>query len=256
MIAWIKQFILTWRFSSHDEPIQPRGPRWQLIMELALVCFFLLLYIWEPAEWLVGKHDWELARVIVRATAIAVGAICLIGSMVRLRENVTQLGLTRQAISSGWRPILIFTGISLALLAIGGVLVFDPMDTTKLGVWLARYVPAMMFQQLALQWFLNNRVFYLARGDERRRRIVAVTVSCGLFVLMHAPNPVLMGSVAWAGWYWCRHFREHRNIVALMVSHTLLGVASMMLMGETWLIHLRVGWPVITWLQRHPEWPM
>lgn len=232
-------------------PTQPRGRRWRLVLELVLVVVFVLVHIWEPAEWLAGVDY----RNYSRGPALVVIAICLVGSMWRLRESRAQLGLTLSSLAGGWRAMGVFTVVSLVLVVAGGLLLGDPIDMTKRGTWLAKYLPTMMFQQVVLQWFFCNRLYYLARGEEAGRRNRAAWWAMTVFVLLHAPNVTLMLGVAWAGWFWCRHFREYRNLAAVMASHAVLGVATMALLGKAAMLNLRVGWPAVVYLQSKGVWP-
>lgn len=232
-------------------PPQPQGRRWRLVLEITLVVVFVLVHIWEPAEWTFGAAY----RNFTRGPAIVVIAVCLVGSMWRLRESRAQLGLTRDSFRGGWRSMAVFTAISLFFVVASGFWLGDPMRMAERTTWLAKYVPTMMFQQLVLQWFFCNRLYYLARGGEARRRNRAALGAAGIFVLLHAPNAALMIGVAWAGWFWCRHFREHRNLAAVMTSHAILGVASMAMLGQSAMLNLRVGWPAVVYLRARGYWP-
>jgi membrane protease YdiL (CAAX protease family) len=68
-----------------------------------------------------------------------------------------------------------------------------------------------------------------------------VAVATALFALLHAPNLPLMAGVTLAGAFWTAHFLAHRNLLAVVLSHLLLGSAAMASLGPGPLGNLRVG---------------
>ena len=208
--------------------------RWLSAVEVALVALLLAGQIWLVWEWLpltkTGEH-------IVRASMIVSIVGVLAFSFLRVRDSREELGLTRANLKSGWLPAALFTAIGLAGLAITTAAQRVSIADVNFN-WLVSYSHGLLGQQLALQWFLNNRV-YQATG----RSTLTVVLCVVVFTLLHAPNPGLMLSVIPASAFWCWHFRRYRNMPALLISHLILGGAAMVLLGDGPLLRLRVGPP-------------
>ncbi len=65
------------------------------------------------------------------------------------------------------------------------------------------------------------------------------------FAALHLPNGPLVISVVVVCPFWAWHFRRFANLPALLVSHLVLGVAAMILLGSGQFQSLRVGWPLM-----------
>jgi hypothetical protein len=216
-----------------------------LLAELTLAPTLLMMHLWEV--WRLTP-DPESYRPIVQFVLLVGVASCLIGSLSRLRETRYQLGMVRDQLKTGWKSIAGFTLASLAGLAGVGLYLGQTESPFHLLGWFKSYVPTVVFQQLGLQLFLNNRIFYLTSATPQHRTSVAVWLSTLIFVLLHSPNIVLMIGLLWAGYFWCRHFRENLNLAAVLASHLVLGVAAMMFLGRGAMLNLRVGYPALEYL--------
>ncbi len=218
-------------------------------VEVAAVVILVLLHEWVPWRFW-GVQPWP--KWVDRHVFLILAAAVVVFSFLRLGETREELGLVPMGSGSrwrgGWGSVAVFTAISLGGLVLARC-VWGPDASGSAGAarlsWVAAYVPGLIGQQLALQCFLNNRAYYAAAGPEPRRRARAVIAGSIVFVLLHAPNPALMAGVTWTGWFWCRHFRIHRNLPALMVSHLLLGIAAMAMLGDGLMLRLRVGRPAL-----------
>lgn len=214
------------------------GGRQLAWVEVLVVVGLITAFLWIPWK-MLGHYP---GRMVVRIVPLAIALVFVVGSFVRLRETPDELGLAPSGWKRGWRILLGFTVLSSAPLIAFGLTRGRPQVDWS---WVLQYAPGLLLQQLALQCFFNNRTYYAARGSESRRRGVAVTASSLLFVIMHAPNPALMVGVTWVAPFWTWHFRRHRNLAALAVSHLILGTLAMALLGRDLMFRLRVGWPAL-----------
>ncbi|RIL06588.1 MAG: hypothetical protein DCC71_06305, partial [Proteobacteria bacterium] len=108
--------------------------------------------------------------------------------------------------------------------------------------WLEDYLPGLAAQQLLLQGFFAPGFAALVGGAARGlRRGATVALAAGAFAALHAPNPALMIGVAVAGAFWTAHFLAHRNLLAVVASHLVLGAAAMASLGPGPMLNLRVG---------------
>lgn len=214
--------------------------RWITTAEVTAVALLLAAQIWLVWEWAPMSKSAEHA---VRITLIVLLIAVLVASFARMRDSRAELGLTAESLRHGWASAAIFTVASLAALAVGAMAMGISAGDINFE-WLLTYTHGILGQQIALQWFLNNRV-YRALGNVRepKRTWWTVIVCVIVFTLLHAPNPGLMVSVIPASAFWCWHFRKFRNLPALLLSHLILGSAAMVTMGDGPLLRLRVGPP-------------
>lgn len=223
-----------------------RHDRMMSAAEVALVTLLLAAQIWLFWEWLpVG----ETVQRVTRVASVVLLVATLVFSFLRVRDSREDLGLTAAHMKSGWWPIAAFTiGALVVLIAMAFIL--PDASRSELNVdWLFTYTHGMLGQQLALQWFLNNRVHRALDGRPEPMRSTWTIITCVIvFTLLHAPNPGLMLSVIPASAFWCWHFRRFRNMPALLLSHIMLGGAAMMLLGDGPLMRLRIGPPALRML--------
>ncbi len=211
---------------------------WVGVAEVAGVVVGLLALQWIPWGH-VSRDVWWRTPLRTGLTVAVVAMVVF--SFVRRGERLADLGLAPRQWSRGWQGMALYTGCSLVVLAGLGFYFGQPQWDAG---WLLKYVGGMIGQQLALQCFLNNRVYYFTQGMGESRRITwAVVGSTLAFALLHAPNWWLMALVIPSGLAWTLNFRLHRNLFAVMASHLVLGAATMLLLGQGPLLRLRVGWP-------------
>jgi hypothetical protein len=216
-----------------------RRDRWLCALEVSLVALLLAGQIWLVWEWLPIA---EAAQRVVRVSMVVLLVAVLVWSFVRVRDSRSELGLTIANMRVGWWPVVAFTIGALVTLGVTTVLLPNVTFGELNFDWLLTYSHGMLGQQLALQWFLNNRVYHMLGSTDEPRRTAATVIICVIvFTLLHAPNPGLMLSVLPASAFWCWHFRRYRNMPALLVSHFILGGAAMVLLGDGPLLRLRVG---------------
>ena len=160
----------------------------------------------------------------------------------RARVGPGALGLAPSRWRSGWRSAAGFTVVAaVALAAIGAALGTASLPLSRIP-WLLQYVPGIAAQQLLMQGFFAPRFGALAAARPlRQQRATTIAVTTAAFVALHAPNPALMGGVAIAGAFWIWHFLVHRNLVAVLASHLMLGATAMAALGPGPMLNLRVG---------------
>ena len=208
-------------------------------LEVAAVFSLLLALVWRvadsiaPAESSAGLFDAAFAAVLV---AIVVGTWWRDGIGPRA------LGLLPSEWSGGWGSMALFVASGVAGLAVLGA----SFGTASVGAarlsWLVGYAPGITAQQLLLQGFFAPHIATLARAlPPRRQRATTIGVSSALFVALHVPNPALMIGVAIASAFWTWHFLAHRNLLAVLLSHFVLGATAMAALGPGPMLNLRVG---------------
>jgi len=222
-------------------PSAERRDRWRSAVEVTSLVLLLAAQIWLVWEWLPIS---DAAQKAVRVGLMALLIILLAASFIRSRDSRKDLGFSLECLKSGWGSLAVFVIISLLGLVISYALLPDTQRGNVQFKWLWTYTHGMVGQQLGLQYVLNNRTYRALGGwREPTRTIATVTICTAVFTLLHAPNPGLMLAVIPASAFWCWHFRRYHNLPALMVSHLLLGGASMVLLGDGPLLRLRVGPP-------------
>ncbi len=210
--------------------------RWLTLFEVTSVSVLLLVHLWCIQRWL---HS----RIAVISIPVLIGMI-MVAAFARRRESLRSAGVEPRQLTSGWRSMIAFTAIGFVALVISG-LIWGHLSVSKADLkWASEYVPCLIGQQLALQVFLNNRLYMLGTGlSESKRLWLAVFASAFIFALLHFPNPWLVLSVVPAAIFWTWHFRIHENLAAAIAGHLILGVSAMLTLGNGPLIRLSVGWP-------------
>ncbi len=210
-------------------------------LEVLAVLALMLIIVWR------GWHVFDVSSTW-RAVApwviyIALGGV-LIGSFLRVRDTPASLGLAPKQWGRGWPAMAAFIAVSLAAIGMLAWAVGNPSWRGDRWWWMLSYTHGLVGQQLVLQCFLNNRLWLAGAGRPQARRMrLAILGSSAAFVILHAPNPVLMGAAAWTGLFWTWHFRRHHNLLAILASHLLLGAAVMVMLGQRAMMDLAVGLP-------------
>ncbi len=208
-------------------------------LESAAVFVLLLAVVWHAGAWLPISQ--RAAGALDVALGLLVAAIVVVAWR-RAGVGLRALGLAPAQWRSGWGSLALFTSVGVAaLVAIGATLGSASLTAAHIA-WILDYVPGIAAQQLLLQGFFAPRIEMLAAGlPAGRRRVATIGFASAAFVALHTPNPALMGGVAIAGACWTWHFLLHRNLLAVLASHLLLGVAAMAALGPGPMLHLRVG---------------
>lgn len=208
-------------------------------LEVAAVFVLLVAVVWHAGAWLpISKRA---ASALDTAFGLLVAAIVLVAWW-RARVGWHALGLAPSQWRGGWGSLALFTiAAAAALAAIGAALGSTSLAAARIA-WLLDYAPGIAAQQLLLQGFFAPRIEALAGAlPARRRRFATVGFASAAFVALHTPNPALMGGVAIASAFWTWHFLVHRNLLAVLVSHFVLGATAMAALGPGPMLKLRVG---------------
>ena len=208
-------------------------------LEVAAVFALLVAVVWHAGGWLPISQ--RAAAALDTGLALLVAAIVLVAWW-RAGVGLRALGLAPSQWRSGWGSLALFTTAgAAALVAIGAVLGSASLAAAQIA-WLLDYAPGIAAQQLLLQGFFAPRIEMLVAAlPARRRRVVTVGFASAAFVALHTPNPALMGGVAIAGAFWTWHFLVHRNLLAVLASHLVLGATAMAALGPGPMLNLRVG---------------
>ena len=210
-------------------------PAFELVAVLAL----LLALVWRAGDWLAPTEAIaDGLDVVFALSLLAIVALCWWRDGIGPRA----LGLLPSQWGAGWGSMALFMAGGVASLAIAGAsLGSTSLAEARLG-WLGDYAPGITAQQLLLHGFFAPHIATLARGlSPRPRRVATIVFSSAIFVALHAPNPALMLGVAIACAFWTWHFLVHRNLLAVLASHLVLGVTAMAALGPGPMLNLRVG---------------
>ncbi len=208
-------------------------------LAVAVVFALLVATLWRVGEWLPIAAN--AASALDATLAVLVASIVLFAWW-RAGAAGNALGLAPSQWRSGWRSIALFTIVGgAALAAIGAALGSASIPLERIG-WLIDYLPGIAAQQLLMQGFFAPRVEMFAIAlPLQHPRVATISVTSALFVALHAPNPALMAGVGIAGAFWIWHFLVHRNLLAVVASHLVLGATAMAALGPGTMLHLRVG---------------
>jgi hypothetical protein len=208
-------------------------------LEVAAVFALLVAVVWHAGAWLPISQ--RAASALDTMFALLVVVIVLVAWW-HARVGLHALGLAPSQWRGGWGSLALFTTAGAgALVAIGVALDSASLAAVRIA-WLLDYAPGITAQQLLLQGFFAPRIEVLAAGlPARRRRVATVGFASAAFVALHTPNPTLMGGVAVAGVFWTWHFLVHRNLLAVLASHLVLGATAMAALGPGPMLNLRVG---------------
>lgn len=226
----------------------PRRPWLALAGQIVLVFTLLLVILWEPWRFVSLPH---LARSLLRGSLIALTAIVVGCALLRPDQSLESLGLRPRQWLRGLPAITAWTAVGLALIVATAAIIRPPLKTNLTLAWLGQYVTGVVAQQFLLQAFLTGRLDALASPPLPYRRAAVILGAAILFALLHAPNPGLMAFAAIAGCMWCRLFLRYRNLLGVVLSHLVLGIAAIILLGNGPLMGLRVGYPALRRLLGH-----
>ena len=116
---------------------------------------------------------------------------------------------------------------------------------------LSGYAVWALMQQFILQIYVLTRFLRLGLRPNS-----AVALSAALFALAHIPNPVLLLLTPLWGAVSCGLFLRYRNLYALAVAHSILGMTLAVTIPNPINRHMRVGLGYLEYA-RHPApaWP-
>ena len=209
-------------------PGQPQTSAKRKVQSLVeiLVVFGLI----EAALWTAQRHVQGEIILFTLGVVVAIG--------VYRRDLWPRLGLGRRGfVASLWiiPGATLLGGAILGLARLAGTL--HVIYTPRL-FWIAvvGYAVWAFQQQYLLQSFFYTRFESLIGNDWR-----AVLAAGLLFSFCHVPNPILMAATFAMGTVFCLLFRRYRNLYALALGHSILGLSLSASVTETAIRHMRVG---------------
>lgn len=204
------------------------------LSELSIGYVLILIVIWTPRPW----QQWSY---LVASTYLVI-VLCF------SRPGVRAMGL---------RPARFFRSLWLVaaslLVAASAVVVATHLNTLNVPAgpiqFIQRYTGYAIgacVQQILLQGFFFTRTLRLTRSSWH-----AALAATALFSLAHLPNPILtVITIVW-GLVSCLYFLRYRNLYALVVAHTILGVAVAVTVPGPVIRNMRVGYGYLAYPTDH-----
>jgi membrane protease YdiL (CAAX protease family) len=186
------------------------------------------------AEWIVLGFAGRSKLVIAIPVLLAV--VLMIISHRERQESFKDVGFRLDNFFASCRLLLAPTALAIALILVGGWLA---PGATHLEQFRLRYLALpiwALFQQYALNGFINRRA-QLAFG----KGLKSIALVAVIFALLHLPNPFLAVVTLIGGFVWAAVYQRQPNLFALALSHSLTSVTMALSLSPGLLNNLRVG---------------
>lgn len=153
------------------------------------------------------------------------------------RESRKTLGFRLDNLLAAFRQVLWPTLIALIVIFVVGWFLAGPPSPARLLRPRLLLLPFWaLFQQYALQGFMNRRAQFIFGKGPRSVILIAV-----IFSLLHLPNLVLSGLTLVGGLIWGAVYQRQANLYALAASHTLASISLVMAWPLSVINGLRIG---------------
>ena len=217
--------------TSHESTINKLGRDDRLIAlwEIGSVMISALL-----AEWAVSTFADGERLIVAIPVALALGLMLL--SHRQRQESLVGLGFRFDNFFPALRLLLIPTVSAILLIVSSSWLIGDGLHFRAVRLRLA-FVPAWaLFQQYALQGYINRRA-QMALGNGQASILLVALV----FGILHLPSPLLSAMAFVGGFVWATVYQKHPNLFAGAISHTLVSWTLSLTIPASLTQHLRIG---------------
>ena len=209
------------------DEITPRALALWEILSVTVSCLI--------AEWVVlsflSPHRW----LVIIPAVVALSYMIL--SHQTYRETAQTIGFRTDNLIPALRVLLWPTLIAIILIVMIGWLIAGPPSPSRLLRPRLLLLPLWaLFQQYALQGFLNRRVQVVFGKGGKSVVLVAL-----IFSVLHLPNLALSGLTLLGGLIWGYVYQRQANLYALAASHTVASLSLVMALPYSVINGLRVG---------------
>jgi hypothetical protein len=185
----------------------------------------------------IGWYIWQGQFIDRRIVVFAL--VWLILSFLIHRDTPKSLGMRGDNLWPATKQAAIVFGVFAILLFVAGIALRQPLlsppNYRSFGR-LSNYLAFCLFQQVALNSLLMNRLLSLIRS-----RRIAGAIAGAVFSALHWPNPVLVPVTLVGGTAMAWMFARERNILPLAVGQALLGSLVWWAFPIAWHHMMRVG---------------